>query len=104
VQSKGVTYSVKRTDLKAMRKVDVPVGQVLTKEEYYNELRAQIQPGGEADKHVQLAEQLMRVRNYDRALEHVEQDRRASSTTARTRRTSSRCRPSWCASRKPRRS
>jgi hypothetical protein len=80
VQSKGVTYSVKRTDLKAMRKVDVPVGQVLTKEEYYNELRAQIQPGGEADKHVQLAEQLMRVRNYDRALEHVEQARQLDNS------------------------
>lgn len=71
VTVRGTPHVIKVADLKAMRQVDAPVTQVMTKEEFYLEQLAAMQPGEEADKHLLLAETLMKVRNYDRALEHV---------------------------------
>lgn len=72
VQAKGVPYTVKRRDLLAARKIDAPVTQVMTKDEFYKEQFDLAQPGGDADKHVQLAEILVKVRDYDHALEHID--------------------------------
>ena len=71
VTVRGTPHVIKLSDLKAMRQVDAPVTQVMTKEEFYREQLDATQPGEEADKHLLLAETLMKVRNYDRALEHV---------------------------------
>ena len=67
VQNKGVQYPVRRADLRGVRKVDMPVTQVLTKDEYYQQLLAEQPPGEEADRHVRLAELLIQVRDYAHA-------------------------------------
>jgi hypothetical protein len=67
VTVKGVQYKVPRTELRGVRKVDAPVAQVLTKDEFYAERTAVHQPGNDADKHVLLAEDLIKVRDYEHA-------------------------------------
>lgn len=73
VQSKGIQYRVKKTDLRdgGTRSVDVPVTQVLTKDEFYALRLAEMQPGSSADKHMLLAEDLIKVRDYEHATEHL---------------------------------
>ena len=71
VMVKGQPWKVRRTDLRAVRKVEAPVAQILTKEEYYVERLGAIQPGNDADKHVLLADDLVKMRDYDRAGEHL---------------------------------
>ena len=80
VQQKGVPSVIKRRDVVGVRKIDAPVTQVMTREEYYSDLVTQMSPGGDADKHLLVAEQLMKVRDYDRALEHVEKARAAGNS------------------------
>lgn len=53
-----------------VRKVQVPVGQIFTDDQYYVMLLAEHAPGEDPDKHVQLADALMRARDYVRAEEH----------------------------------
>jgi hypothetical protein len=52
----------------------------MTREEYYGELLQQSQPGADADKHLLVAETLMKVRDYDRAIEHVEKAKAAGNS------------------------
>lgn len=80
VQQKGVPSTIKRRDVVGVRKVDAPVTQVMTREEYYTDVATQMNPGADADKHLLVAEQLMKVRDYDRALEHVEKARAAGNS------------------------
>jgi hypothetical protein len=80
VQQKGVPSTIKRRDVVGVRKVDAPVTQVMTREEYYGELLQQSQPGADADKHLLVAETLMKVRDYDRAIEHVEKAKAAGNS------------------------
>ncbi|MBL8755510.1 MAG: hypothetical protein JNK15_19575 [Planctomycetes bacterium] len=79
VTVKGVQNRVPRTELRAVRKVDAPVMQVLTRDEYYQEQLAQRQPGTEADKHVLFAEELIKVRDYDHATEHLQKAKELGS-------------------------
>jgi tetratricopeptide (TPR) repeat protein len=79
VTVKGVPNRVPRTELRAVRKVDAPVLQVLTRDEYYQEQLAQRQPGNEADKHVLFAEDLIKVRDYDHATEHLQKAKELGS-------------------------
>lgn len=72
VQQKGVPFRVPRAELRTIRKVDAPVTQIYTKEEYYAMRAAELQPGTSADKHILLAEDLIKVRDYDRAAEHLQ--------------------------------
>lgn len=72
VQQKGVPFRVPRAELRTIRKVDVPVTQIYTKEEFYAMRAAEVQPGTSADKHILLAEELIKVRDYDRAAEHLQ--------------------------------
>lgn len=72
VQQKGVPFRVPRSELRAIRKVDVPVTQVYTKDEFYLMRSAELQPGTSADKHMLLAEELIKVRDYDHAAEHLQ--------------------------------
>lgn len=71
LQIKGVPYRIPRGELLAMRTVDVPVMQVYTKDEWYAEKLAEAAPGDQADKHLLLAEALIRVRDYDHARDHL---------------------------------
>jgi len=72
LETRGTPHVIRTRDVVAVRKVDAPVTQVLTKDQFYREQLDLAQPGDEADKHLLLAETLMKVRNYDRALEHVD--------------------------------
>jgi hypothetical protein len=71
LQARGVNYKIQRVNLLAARQVDAPVMQVLTKDQFYQEQRDLLQPGDEADRHVLLAESLLRVKDYDHAGEHL---------------------------------
>lgn len=77
----GVPHTIKRTDLIARRQVDAPVTQVLTKDQFYADQRSAIAPGDEADKHVQLAKVMERVRDLDHALEHAHEAKRLAATS-----------------------
>ncbi len=72
VQQKGVPFRIPKSELSAVRQVQVPVPQVYTKDEYYGVRLAEDPPGDSADKHLLLAEDLVKVRDYDRAYEHVQ--------------------------------
>lgn len=71
VQVRGQTWRVRRSDVRGVRRVEAPVAQILTKEEFYSERLGALQPGSDADKHVLLAEELVRMRDYERAEEHL---------------------------------
>ena len=73
VQSKGRQYPIARKDLGPVRSVEVPVMQVYTKDEFYAERFRALQPGSKSDVHVLLAEELLKVGDYDRAAEHLAQ-------------------------------
>jgi len=72
LQTKGVAFRVPKASLVAVRKVDVPVTQVFTKDEYYALRLDALQPGQSSDKHMLLAEELIKVRDYDHAQEHLQ--------------------------------
>ena len=72
VMVKGVPYRVPVTELRGVRQVQVPVTQVFTKDEYYASRLAEDPPGDSADKHLLLAEDLVKVRDYDHAAEHLQ--------------------------------
>jgi hypothetical protein len=72
VQVKGVLYPVPRNELGPVRKVEVPASQIFTKDEFYAMRRSEVQPGESADRHVLLAEDLIKFRDYDRAAEHLQ--------------------------------
>jgi hypothetical protein len=71
VQTKGVLYRVPKAVLEGVRSVEVPVTQVFTKDEYYAQRLAALQPGQSSDKHMLLAEELIKVRDYEHAAEHL---------------------------------
>lgn len=71
VQAKGVAFRIPRDSLRTVRSVEVPVTQVFTKDEYYAQRLAALQPGQSSDKHMLLAEELIKVRDYDHAAEHL---------------------------------
>lgn len=72
VQVKGLTYRVPRTEVRSVKKVDVPVQQIFTKDEYYQSRLDALAPGDNADKNVLLAAELIRVRDYDHAQVHLD--------------------------------
>src|SRR5262249_43455679 len=71
VQVKGTPFVVPRMDVMYRRPVEVPVSQVFTPDEFYNVWLQKIAPGDDADKHVTLAADLVKARDYVHALEHL---------------------------------
>jgi len=71
LQRKGVQFRIPATEVRKVVQVDVPATQIYTKDEFYMAKRAQFAPGDQADEHLQLADELLRFRDYDRALEHL---------------------------------
>src|SRR5688572_25599139 len=81
VEAKGIKYKVPAADLVGSpRTIDVPVAQVFTKDEYYQELLTKQPPGGEADKHVLLAETLVKVGDYEHAQAHLEEAKKLGNS------------------------
>jgi hypothetical protein len=72
LQQKGVTMRIPRADAGRETTVSVPASQVFTKDEFYKDRLTALMPGGSADKHVGLAEDLIKFRDYDRAQEHLQ--------------------------------
>jgi hypothetical protein len=69
---RGQQYIVPRKDLISIRELQVPVAQVYTKEEYYAARVGEVAPGEDADKHLLFADELIRLRDYEHAHEHLE--------------------------------
>jgi hypothetical protein len=72
VRKQGVEYRIPIAEIKSTRTIDVPVAQIYTADEFYNAQLAERAPGSFPDKHVQLAEDLIKVRDYDHAAEHLQ--------------------------------
>jgi hypothetical protein len=75
VQQKGAQFRIPRAELRAVRRVEVPAMQVYTKDEFYALRLAELQPGDSADKHILLAEDLVKVRDYEHAADHLQKAR-----------------------------
>ncbi len=73
IQNKGVQYQIPKTEVRLIRQLDVPVSQIFTKDEYYTQRLTELQPGESADKHVLLAQEMIKVRDYDHAEDHLRQ-------------------------------
>lgn len=72
IQRLGSRIPIPRAKVKGKSTKQVPVLEILTEEQFYYEKLAEIDPGDDADKHVLLADFLMRVRAYDLAQKHLE--------------------------------
>jgi hypothetical protein len=72
VQAKGVPYRVPRANLQRVHKVEVPAAQVYTQDEFYAVYLGKHAPGDSANKHMLLAEDLIKFRGYARASEHLD--------------------------------
>lgn len=74
LQSKGQQVRIPRENLTGtgIKPVRVPAAQVYTLDEFYNQRLAELQPGDDADQHMRLAEDLIRIRDYKRAGEHLQ--------------------------------
>jgi len=71
VEKLGQRLAIPRRDISGTRRIQVPVGQIFTSEQYYVMLLAEYAPGDDADKHVQLGDALSRARDYERAEQHL---------------------------------
>lgn len=72
VHGKGVQYNIPSKEITGVRQIDVPVSQVYTPDEFYVQRLGAIAPGDNADLHVQLADELIRTRDYVRAVDHLQ--------------------------------
>ncbi len=68
---KGKELRIRRSALKRLRKRDVPVLQVYTRDGYLAAVIARHEPGEDADKHVVVAQELRRAGDYENAEKHL---------------------------------
>lgn len=80
VQKRGVQIPVRRADLRSVRKIDAPVTQVLTKAEYYQQVKDEVKPGEDPDKHMRIAEWLIQARDYENADLHLQTAKKLGGT------------------------
>ncbi|MFY9344532.1 MAG: hypothetical protein WAT39_18715 [Planctomycetota bacterium] len=80
VTVKGVPYKIPRSDLRSVRNIQAPVANVLTREEFRTELQTSVKPGSDADKHMVIADQLMRARDYDGAGEALQEAKKLGNS------------------------
>ena len=71
VRRKTIIYPVKRVTIRRRTSREVPVLDIYTKDQFYNEKLTELSPGENADKHILVADLMMRVRQYGRAAEHL---------------------------------
>lgn len=73
VRTKGhPSLRIPQERFRSMTTRQVPVAELYTRDEYYREKLNEANPGDEADKHVLLADLLMRVRDYEHARQHLD--------------------------------
>ncbi|HLU38524.1 MAG TPA: hypothetical protein VK081_04010, partial [Planctomycetota bacterium] len=80
LRSRGTTLRLIRKTINTWTKRKVPALTVLTKEEFYRGKLAEIAPGEDADKHIQLADVMAGVGDYDHALEHLNEATRLGNS------------------------
>jgi len=71
IRTRGLVVPVPKRSLNSLVKRQVPALSVMTKEELYLAKLAELAPGEDADKHILLADVLMRVGDYERAEQHL---------------------------------
>ncbi|MCA8973760.1 MAG: hypothetical protein KDC98_03520 [Planctomycetes bacterium] len=72
VRKRGVDYSIPRAEIVGGRTLDVPVAQIYTKDEWYALRLAELKDPSLADQHVLMVEDLIKVRDYQHAGEHLQ--------------------------------
>lgn len=72
VRKRGNFTPVPRKRIRGKSQRQVPPNEIFTTDEYYNDLLAAHTPGEDADKHIELGNLLMRVRDYDHAQQHLD--------------------------------
>ncbi|MEZ5962746.1 MAG: hypothetical protein R3F56_02755 [Planctomycetota bacterium] len=71
IRARGLVVPVPKRTLNSWIKRPVPALSVYTKEELYLAKLAEVAPGEDADKHILLADVLVRVGDYERAEQHL---------------------------------
>lgn len=84
VRRRGTNYPVQRSRIKHRAPIEVPAMDVYSGDEFYNDKLTEIAPGDDADKHILLADVLVRVRDYDRAEEHLQQAKKLGDSRQRS--------------------
>lgn len=80
VEQRGVPFRIPRTEIRGVRNLDVPVGQIYTKDKWYAIRLAELEDPSKADQHMLLAEDLIKVRDYAHAGEHLSKARELGNT------------------------
>ncbi|HEX5054063.1 MAG TPA: hypothetical protein VFZ65_19950, partial [Planctomycetota bacterium] len=80
VQVKGIQITVPRAELRTVKNIEVPVSQIYTLDEYYQMRLAELPAKPTADQHVLLAEDLVKVRDYEHADEHLQKAKAAGDS------------------------
>ncbi|MBL9078623.1 MAG: hypothetical protein JNL08_14020 [Planctomycetes bacterium] len=75
LQVKGSQFRIPRGELRTTRTVEVPAMQVYTKDEFYAMRLQELRPGDSADKHILVAEEMIKVRDYEHADLHLQKAR-----------------------------
>ncbi|MEO6594464.1 MAG: hypothetical protein ABIP94_06905, partial [Planctomycetota bacterium] len=71
LEVKGLQISVPRAEVRGSRTVEVPVSQLYTLDQYFAQRSAELPAKPTADQLILLAEDLVKVRDYDRADEQL---------------------------------
>jgi hypothetical protein len=79
VRARGDVTPVRRSDIKGLGERMVTPFEIFTKTEYYDDLLTKAAPADDADKHLELGELLMRVRDYPHAEQHCQRTRRSAN-------------------------
>jgi len=82
VEARGIRYPIAKNNLVGVRTIEVPATQVYTKNQYYTLREGEIAPGNEANKHMLLAEDLIKFRDYANAELHLDRAKELGNTTA----------------------
>ena len=71
IRRRGSMVPVQRITIKGRSQRQVPPREIFTTNEYYLELFQEMSPGEDADKHILLADKLLKVRDYSHAELHL---------------------------------
>lgn len=71
LRMRGNTIAIPRRALRSIGTRRVPVAQIYTREEFYQEKLAEFAPGDDADRHILLADFLVRVGDYEHSEAHL---------------------------------
>ena len=72
LRRQGLEFKVRRKAIKNLQRRQVPVYDVYTEEGFYEWRLQEVEPGNDADRHVQLADELRRAGDFERNLLHLQ--------------------------------